>query len=169
MQNEELLCTSKNNKRVIFDPLSSHTATHFKDTPKLRELVEELLSNMVIDGHLIAKDFDLGQIIGDSDVVEVNDTDELIFAMRKNREDQGFVPFTKSRPPQPSRLLSIYLAYKDSGTYELLSSWIGEFESPPFPLMNNATAHSIPYWTKHAFVWGSQEIIPGTENYKRPW
>lgn len=154
---------------MIFDPINSHTATHFKDKSELRDLVVELLNNLTVEGELIAKDVDLGRIIGNSDVVEVDDADEIVFAMRRNREDQGYVPFTRSRTAEPSQFISIYLIRKDSETYELSSTWIGKFESPPFPQMVNATADSIPYWDTHAFVWGSQEIIPGTETSKCPW
>lgn len=169
MTKEELLCISANGMKVVFNPINSHTETHFKDSLKLRELVKELLSDLNLEGNIIAKDFDMGKTAGNSEVVVIDGTDELVFAMRKSREDQGFVPFTKSRSSKPSRLISIYLVRKDDHTYELSSAWIGEFESPPFPRMKNATADSIPYWNKHAFVWGSQEIIPGTEISNRPW
>lgn len=169
MNKMELLCRSKNGKKVIFDPVTSHTATHFKDSPKLPGLVEELLSQMVLEGDLIAKDINLGKIVGDSDVVEVDNSDEIVYAMRKSRKDQGYVPFTKSCTSQPSQMISIYLVHKDDETYELSSTWIGEYDSPAFPQMENATAESIPYWSKHAFVWGSQEIISGTEITNRPW
>lgn len=168
-KDEELLCKSANGKRVVFDPVNSHTATHFKDAPKLRELAEELLSNMSLEGDLIANDVDMGKIVGKSDVVRVDDTDEIVYAIRKSREDQGYVPFTKSRSPQPSSLISTYLVKQDAETYELSSVWIGEYESPMFPQMDNATAESIPYWSNHAFAWGSQEIIPNTELSKCPW
>ena len=169
MKKMELLCESYNGKKVVFDPLTSHTATHFKDAPKLKVLVGELLSKMIIEGDLIAKDIDMEKIIGESDVVEIDSTDDIVYAIRKSREDQGRVPFTKSRPSQPSQMISIYLVQNDNDTYELSSTWIGEFDSPAFPQMENATAESIPYWSKHAFVWGSQEIIPGTEITNCPW
>ena len=166
---QELLCTSANGMKIVFDPINSHTATHFKDAPQLKNLVSELLSSMHLEGELIAKDVDMGRIVGNSDVVEVNNDDEIVYAMRKNRRDQGYVPFTKSRPTQPSSLISIYLIKHDSKTYELASVWIGEYESPMFPQMSNATPESIPYWKTHAFVWGSQETIPGTELSECPW
>lgn len=165
----QLLCVSKNDKRVVFDSIASHTATHFKDAPRLQALAAGLLKDMSIGGDLIARDIDMGKIVGDSDVVEIDDTDEVVYAMRKNREDQGYVPFTKSRSSEPSRMISVYLVRRTPDEYELLSAWIGEYESPMFPQMVNATSESIPYWSKHAFVWGSQEIIPGTEKSECPW
>ena len=169
MQKFEFLCKSANDKKIVFDPINSHTATHFNDAPKLRSLAEELFSNITLEEDLIAKEFDMGRIIGDSDVVEIDGSDEIVYAMRKSREDQGYVPFTKSRPSQPSQIMSIYLVRKDDETYELSSTWIGEFDSPAFPQMDNATEESIPYWQNHAFVWGSQETIPGTEITNHPW
>ena len=69
MQKFEFLCKSANDKKIVFDPINSHTATHFNDAPKLRSLAEELFSNITLEEDLIAKDFDMGRIIGDSDVV----------------------------------------------------------------------------------------------------
>jgi len=166
---EEYLCESANGKRVVFDPIRSHASTHFHDSPKLRDLVIDVLSKKELVEAIVAEDVDMGRVVGDTDVVEVDGTDEIVYAMRKHREDQGYVPFTKSRMTQPSSFVSIYLTEKDSMTYELSSAWIGEYESPPFPQMDNATADSIPYWQKYAFVWGSQEIIPGSEISDCPW
>ena len=169
MSNEELLCITANNMKVVFDPTNSHASTPFKDSPVLKKLTVVLLENMDIEGDLIAKDFDMKRTVGNTDVVDINEKDEVVYAMRKHREDQGYVPFTKSNASQPSNLISIYLVKKSEDTYELSSVWIGEYDSPMFPQMSNATKDSIPYWSKHAFVWGSQEIIPGTERPDCPW
>lgn len=168
-ENINLFCISANFKKVVFDPLNSHTAMHFGDTPSLKKLVCDLLSSTILHGEIITKDFEMGKIVGKSNVVVTDNNDEIIYAMRKGRGDQGYVPFTKSKPAQPSSLISIYLIKKDPQTYELASTWIGSYESPMFPQMKNATEGSIPYWSKHAFVWGTQDIIPGTELYECPW
>lgn len=169
MNGEELLCISSNGKRVFFNPITSHTATHFEDTPTLRTLAIELLSKMSLKGNLIAKDVDMGRVIGENNVVKIDRTDDIIYAIRKNREDQGHVPFTTSRSSQPCSFISIYLVKKTNQSYDLSSIWIGRFGSPSFPQMTNATQDSIPFWSKHAFVWGSQQIIPGTELSDCPW
>ncbi len=165
----ELFCISANGKNIVFDPVNSHAATHFNDASTLRAIAEGLLTSMSLEGDLIAKDVDLGRVVGNSDVVGIDETDEVVYAMRKNREDQGYVPFTKSRSSQPSSMVSMYIVKKDDETYELSSVWVGEYGSPMFPQMDNATAESIPYWSRHAFVWGSQEIIPGSVLTKCPW
>ena len=168
-QHEAYLGNSANGRRISYDAVNSHTATHFNDTPGLRELVVSVLSGRELSGPIVTLDIDMGEPIGTSDVVEVDETDTIVYAMRLKREDQGRVPFTKSRPAQPCSHLSMYLIEKDHDTCELASAWIGEFESPPFPEMANATPESIKYWSRHAFVWGSQKIMPGTMIEHCPW
>jgi hypothetical protein len=169
MIKHEFLCSSANGKTVVFDPVHSHAATHFHDNPKLRRLAAEHISTLLLEDELTAMDTDMGRIIGDSDVVDTDNTDNICFAMRKNRRDQGYVPFTRSRPVQPSTMLSVYITHKDNDTYELVSTWIGSYKTPMFPQMNNATSESVEYWSSHAFVWGSQEIIDGTVLGDCPW
>jgi hypothetical protein len=166
---EEYLCESLNGKRIVFDPVHSHTASHFADAPNLRELVVDILSKEKLEGPIVAHDVDTGRVIGLSDVVEVMANDEIVYAMRKNHAEQGYVPFTKSQKSQPNSFVSFYLAKQDDTTYELVSAWIGTYESPAFPQMEGAAKDSISYWRKHAFAWGSQTIIAGTEITDCPW
>lgn len=164
-----ILCKSANGKSVVYNPDDSHTSTHFKDAPSLKDVVVEILTKRKLDGVLVGENVDLGRIVGNTDVIEVNSSDEIVYAMRQKREDQGYVPFAKNREPQPTSLVSIYLIQKDEDTYELSSAWFGEFDSPNFPQMKNTDPDSITYWQQHAFVWGSQEIIPGSERADCPW
>lgn len=169
MEKLEFLCESANGMRVYYDPIDSHTSTHFKDAPALKDAVKELLTHRTIEGENVGEAVDMGKIIGKSDVVDVGPDDEVIYAMRLKREDQGYVPFAINRQSEPSSLISIYLERLNSGAYELKSTWVGEFDSPNFPQMENASSESLPYWQSHAFVWGAQEIIPGTELSDCPW
>lgn len=160
---------SKNKKQIFYDSVNSHASTHFADTPNLRELVVEVLENRDINKDELEFDIDMGRSVGTCDVVETDSSDEIVYAFRKNRREQGYVPFTKSRPAQPNSYVSIALLANPDGTYELSSAWIGTWDDPPFPQQPHATDESKPYWSTHAFVWGSQEIIPGTELDKCPW
>lgn len=154
---------------VVYQPIHSHTATHFSSAPHLKSAVLSVLPTLNLFDDIVGIDIDMGKIVGNSDVVETDDTDTIAYAMRTQREDQGYVPFTKSRTTQPTNYLSLYLVRKNEHTYELASAWFGRFKSPMFPQMDNATPDSIPYWSTHAFVWGSQEIIPRTERTDCPW
>lgn len=169
MTDLQYLCASKNGKKIYYDSVNSHTATHFEDNPQLKHIVSDHLTGLDLEMDIIAQDIEMDKIIGNSSVVSIDRNDDVLYAVRKNREDQGLVPFVKNRASEPSSNLSLYLVRQPDATYELLSAWIGEFESPPFPDMDNATPESIPYWSSHAFVWGSQQIVEGTVTLTNNW
>ena len=168
---QKLLCQSKNGVSVTYDPIHSHAATHLEDTPGLKDLVAEVVGGLDLNGQKVARHFDLGRIVGTTDVVKIDGTDEVIYAARKNRHDDGLVPFTKTREAEPSSYVTVQLVPRDGGTYELVSAWIGTFDDDdePFPESPDATARSREYWRHWAFIWGSQEIVPGTETNICPW
>lgn len=160
--------------RVLYDPVHSHAATHLNDTPNLKALVQELISSLELTGEEIARHFDMGRVVGTCDVVMVDDSDEIVYAVRKNREDDGPVPFVKNRQGDPCPYVAVHLAPQADGTYILSSAWIGKFgtigvDDEPFPLAKDANERSAAFWDKHAFIYGSQEITPGTETKERPW
>ncbi|MEO6761358.1 MAG: hypothetical protein ABI220_03205 [Candidatus Saccharimonadales bacterium] len=165
----EFLCFTKNGKSVSYDTVNSHAATHFADTPILRGLVVEVLKGLDIKDDNLEFDLDMGREIGTSDVVEIDDTDVVVYALRKNRKEQGYVPFTKSRAAQPNSFISIALEPDPDSSYKLSSAWIGRWDGPPFPQEPHATTESIPFWSKRAFVWGSQEVEPGSVIDDCPW
>jgi hypothetical protein len=168
---QEIIAKSKNGKEVTFDPVHSHAVTHLEDTPGLASLVKEVVGGLDLNGQEIAQHFDLNRIVGTCDVVNVNDSDEIVYGMRKNREDDGLVPFVKNRDGDPCSYVAVHLLPKPDESYELSSAWIGTFgeDDEPFPQSLNANERSKDFWNKHAFVYGSQEIMPGTETSARPW
>lgn len=170
MTNNELLCTSHDGKDVYYDPINSHAATHFADTPQLKELAIEVIKGRDIATSPLEFDIDLGRTVGTSDIVETDDSDEIVYVIRDHRPEQGYVPFVKTREPKDDSHISIaLLATEVLSKYLLSSAWIGTWNSPPFPQQPNATRESKIYWSRHAFVWGSQEIEPGTETKVCPW
>jgi hypothetical protein len=168
---QKLLYKSKNGVSVTYDPVHSHAATHLKDTPQLAILVAEVVGNMDLTGQEVAKHVDLGRVVGTCDVVAVDETDEIVYGVRKNRDDDGLVPFTKTREAEPCPYVAVHLLPQEDGTYILSSAWIGTFDDDdePFPQSPNATNRSAEYWKHFAFVYGSQEMIPGTQTTSRPW
>lgn len=167
---QELIAKSKNGVGVTYDPVGSHAATHFDDTPNLKELVAEVIGNLDLDGQEFASYVDMERIVGTCDVVKVDKADEIVYGQRKNRAEDGLVPFTKSRPAEPCQNVALHLLPQEDGTYMLSSAWIGTFDDDePFPGSINANERSIDYWSRYAFVYGSQEIVSGTETNIRPW
>ena len=166
-----LLGASKNGVQVSFDPDGSHAATHFADAPGLRELVIEAIGTLVLDGGEILRQVDMGRVVGTCDVVAVRNGDEIVYGVRRNREDDGLVPFVKNRYGDPCATVVLHLKPQTDGAYLLSSAWIGPLDEDdqPFPMAKGATRRAADYWSKHAFIYGSQEIMPGTETSIYPW
>lgn len=168
---EELLAISRNGVKVNYDPMYSHASTHFEDTPQLKALVRDIIKGLDLQGQEIADHFNMGKIVGTCDVVRTDDTDEIVYGKRKHRDEDGLVPFTKSRQGEPCRNVAVHLVPQGDGNYILSSAWIGVFgeDDEPFPQSPNATERSVEFWSGRAFAYGSQEIIEGTETDQKPW
>jgi len=146
----------------------SHAAQHFADNPALLRLVVEAIPRVDLrGGNHIELEVDFGRIIGATDGVETDETDVIVYAKRNGHEE--YTPFTKSRVAQPSSLLSLSFRRQSDTAYELLSAWIGEAFSPPFPGEPGETHESRPYWSTHALVWGSQTVEPESVTSRCPW
>jgi hypothetical protein len=163
---QEHLCHSHNHVDITFDPDASHTATHFEDTPELKAAVTEVLSRTDVEGPKMFFEHDVGRIIGTTDLVVTTDSDEIVYAKRKNRSI--YTRFTKSQFPRDCSTVVIHLEQRTDNEYELSSAWIGSI-GPSFPGDDNETPDSKPYWSTHALVWGRQEIQEGTETPVCPW
>ncbi len=168
---KSFLCRSKNGKKVYFDPVHSHAATHFESTPQLRSLAVELIENMALEDKNIATHMDMGRIVGTCDVVKVDTSDDIVYGIRKNCDREGHMLFTKSRKGNPCSTVALHLVRQKNDSYILSSVWIGTFgdDDEPFPNSPEANERSKEFWNKHAFVLGSQEIQSGTLKAECPW
>jgi len=158
---------SKNGKRVLVDLIGSHAATHIKDEPSIEALLTEVIPKQVLTGDYLQYHIDMDREIGVTNCVATDRTDDIVWAKRNGRD--GYTVFTKSRQSQPSSLLTVAFEKLDESSYKLVSTWIGEADSPSFPDTPRATPESKPYWSSHALVWGSQAVQPGTETKICPW
>jgi hypothetical protein len=162
----EHLCFSRNDIEVVFNSKTSHVATHFADSPLLKATVMEAIKDTDIQSDEMFFEYDSNRIIGTTDLVTTTEADNIIFAKRVNRDI--YTRFTKSQSPQECSTVTISLKKFSDMKYELWSAWIG-YIGPSFPGDANETANSKPYWSKHALVWGNQEIQEGTETLEQPW
>lgn len=168
---QKYIATSKNGVKVNYDPIHSHAATHLEDTPKLKQLVQEVIGSIELNGQEIARHYDMGRIVGASDVVSVDSSDKIVYGIRKNREDEGLVPFVKNRRGDSCQYVSVHLVPQTDKLYLLSSAWIGTFgdDDEPFPLAIDSNGKSVDFWNKHAFVYGSQQILDDSETTTCPW
>lgn len=156
---------SKNSKEVCIDLENSHAATHVAENPELLILAKEVIPHIELKGEEVAIQYDVGRIVGKMDLVRTSDSDEIIYAKRKNRDT--FTRFAKNREPQDTSFVTLIFRKTDK-IYELWSMWKG-VKAPSFPGDERETKESKPFWSNHALVWGAQEIQPGTETTICPW
>lgn len=155
-----------NGKQVYYDDANSHTATHFVDTPQLEKLLIEYLSQQSFTDVEVVQEHDAGKIIGKTDLVTTDETDEIVYARRINRET--FISFVKNRLPEPTTYFTFVLYADAAGDYELASAWIGR-NCPVNPGDAKETPESIPFWTSHALAWGTQQVQAQSVTSICPW
>lgn len=160
------IATTKNGNKVSYNAQNSHAATHIEDTPKLLSLLQELIPTLELMKDNIYADYDMGRVVGKTDLIKTTDADEIIYAKRKNRSE--YTRFVKGKAPQPCRHVAIVLNKISDNEYDLTSAWIG-YAVPMFPHTQHATAESAPFWRQHALAWGTQSVLPGTETDQWPW
>jgi hypothetical protein len=160
------LCYSRNHAQIIYAQTDSHVATHFADTPELKPAVIEALSSIDVKGDSMFFEYEMGRVVGTTDLVETTADDKIVFAKRTNRD--VYTRFTKSQEPRDCSTITIALKRQNDYQYLLWSAWIG-YKGPAFPGDTNETPDSKDYWSRHALVWGRQDIQPGTETTESPW
>lgn len=165
---KEFVTKTKNNVAVYVDMEGSHASTHLTDSPQLLALVKEALRDAepVGGGEFVRVEKDMGRIVGMTDLVEVNEGDEVVYAKRPKRVI--YTKFVKNRAPVPSSFITIWLRRDSEKEFELFSCYIGR-PVPAFPGDEYEEPASRPFWEKHALVWGTQAIIEGTETQNCPW
>ncbi|MDO8600753.1 MAG: hypothetical protein Q7R73_04040 [bacterium] len=163
---KKFIGNTKNGFAVYFDSLGSHAATHFMDTPELFFLVVEALADSEPEEKLIRFEKDMGRIIGSTDLFEIQSGDDIVYAKRISRNK--YTPFVKNRSPQPTPYITLELQKSGDKEYNLYTAYIGRL-TPSIPGGEDETPESRSYWAKHALIWGTQAIVPGTETKECPW
>ena len=118
----------------------------------------------IVHGH------DFGQAVGRTVCVRTFPNDTIVFAQRLHRK--GLTRFVKNREPDPCSVVTVVLRWlSEKDCYEIVTAYVGVPAEPePWDKEDQvATEQSIAFWNSHALVWGSEEIIPGTETTRCPW
>ena len=163
---KQFVATTKNGFDVYVDTEHSHAATHLKETPKLLDLVKEILAEYEVEKEMIRFETNMGRIVGPTDLVETREGDEIFYAKRPNREE--YTRFVRNKKRPQTRFVTIHLDKKDSDECHLFTAWIGRL-TPPFPTGKEDTEESKEFWSNHALVAETQTIVPGTETKECPW
>lgn len=171
--------TTKNNCAVSVDTVGSHAATHLKEQQRfgLWKLTQEAVGKIAVLGDNFGVQVDMGRVVGEMDLVETTPEDTIIYGMRRNRT--WHIPFVKrdKLPKTPfvtmvlkqatdEQLRGVHVDPKLRETplcampqYDLFTTYIG-VQTPGLPGGDPGfvTAESLPFWTTHALVLGTQKI-----------
>jgi len=162
----EFLGKTKDGKSVFYDSESSHAATHFADAPKLFDAVRKTIPAIEVQGNLVRIEKSLDEVVGNSDLVKTDESDEIVYAKRPYRTQ--YARFVKGRVATPTSWITLDLRKVKEGEYNIYTAFVGRL-TPSFPGGDHLPEQSKDFWSKHALVWGTQEIIPGTETIECPW
>lgn len=163
---KEFLGKTKNGFDVYVDMESSHAATHFAHQPELFGAVREVISSIDAEGNVVRVETDLGRVIGETDLVETTEQDEIVYARRPLRGVQ-YSRFVKNKSSSPTSWVTVDLR-KDGENYRIYTAFVGRL-APSFPGGDFLAEKSREFWSTHALVWGSQEVVLGTETTECPW
>jgi len=150
---------------VVVDRYNSHFHSNvLKILPEALEKIETEGRNFFVE------EVQMGRIVGESTCVATDASDQVVYAQRPKRF--GLTRFVKNRQPEACSSVVVVLKTADGeidwGKYVLITAFIGQ-KSEPEPWDKNATSKSKKFWDEHALVWGSEEIVFGTETTACPW
>lgn len=163
---KEYLGKTKNGVDVYVDMNSSHATTHFAHHPKLVDSVKRVIPNIEATENVMRFEIDTKEIVGTTDLVETTEKDEILYAKRPLRKQ--YSRFVKNKKSVPTSWITIDIRKAGTGEYYLYTSFVGRL-TPSFPGGDYLPNQSVDFWSKHALVWGSQEIVPGSETTEYPW
>lgn len=162
---KEFLAKTKNGFEVYVDMKLSHATTHFAHHPKLIDAVKKAISFVEPKEEIFRIEIDMKEEIGTTDLIQTTDKDEIVYAKRPLRAQ--YSRFVKNKNSRPTSWITIDLR-KDGNVYNLYTSFAGRL-TPSFPGGNYLPEQSREFWSNHALVWETQEIVPGTETTECPW
>lgn len=118
--------------------------------------------------------------VGETSCVVTSSQDEVIYAQRPKRG--GLTRFVKNRKAESCNSVVVVLKKGDQGQfhgtyYVLVTAYIGvpvvePWDERSFSQQSNpdlARQQSREFWETHALVWGSQEVVLGSETSVCPW
>lgn len=166
MNQRVFLSTTGDGKVVHVDMESSHAATHFQSSPKLLEAVKRIIPTLNVAEDVVRVDVYVEEAVGHTDLVETDEDDEIVYALRPRRAQ--YSRFVKHKQSVPSSWITLDLRKTGENEYELYTAFVGRL-TPSFPGGDYLPQQSREFWSHHALVWGSQDIVLGTETTECPW
>ena len=131
------------------------------------KLLPEMLAQVSGGKEFIEQEYDFGRIVGETVCVGTGENDQIVYAKRPRRN--GHTRFVRNRQAEPcSTALAVLKKDRVRPVYYLITAFIGK-KAGLEPWDNRATSRDREFWKHHALVYGSEEIVPGTEAEVCPW
>ncbi len=163
---KEYLGKTKNGVDVYVDMEQSHASTHFAHHPKLSNAVKNIIPEVEVFHDRTRLEYDTDEEVGATDLVETNEHDEIVYAKRPLRTQ--YSRFVKNKVSTPTSWVTVDFRRVNDKEYMLYTAFVGRL-TPSFPGGDFLPEQSKEFWSNHALVWGSQEVIPGSETAACPW
>ena len=162
---KELFATTKNRINVYLNTEHSHAMTHFAHHPKLIEAVKKVIAGLEPEDDIVRFEQEMDGEVGTTDLIETTPGDEIVYALRPLRS--VYSRFVKNKNSRPTKWIVVDLR-RNGGSYVLRTAFVGRM-TPSFPGGDFLPEQSKEFWSRHALVWESQEIVPGSETTECPW
>jgi len=157
--NVTLAFLSKDNHLVVNRP-ASHLHHSIDDN------LAAIIINITCENRpFFSEQLDYEYSVGVSTCLSVDESDEIIYAVRENRK--GHTKFVKNRIPEPTNSITVILK-KTGDFYTIITAFVGKAaETEPWD--ERVTNSSLEFWSSHALIWGSERIEPNSEVKDCPW
>src|SRR5713101_1861610 len=104
----KIIGKTRNGIPVYLDTRRAHAATHLLENKRLLALVVKALDQISAHHENVYLDQDMGMVVGETDLVETTEKDEIIYAKRLNRGN--FTRFAMNRHPEPTSYITLVLS-----------------------------------------------------------
>jgi len=105
------------------------------------------------------------KVIGKTDCVKTNNSDDIVYAIRKGRH--GYSRFVHNRLPEETNSIKTVLKKSENG-YLIITLFYGG-DAGPEPYDERANEKDIQFWHGHALLYKKDDIIESTETTDCPW
>jgi hypothetical protein len=146
-----------------------HLDQHSDVLPLLQEVLKKIDTGA---RSFLVGEVAMGRSVGTTSCVLTSGEDEIVFATRVGRD--GPTRFVKQRALENCSYVTVVLK-KDfrAECYVVITAFVGrKAEREPWD-RNIRSAEELNaskrFWSTHALVWGSQEVISGTVTTQRSW
>lgn len=118
-----------------------------------------------LNGEFFTKEFEFPEIIGKTIYVQTDDDDQIVYAIRNGKS--GHTRFVLNREPIDCRHITVVLK-KTETHFVIISIFIGQ-AAPYEPYDLRSTPNDLEFWNNHALIYGTEDILAGSETTNCPW